>query len=152
MPYIEFIINGLLATLVMTLVMYAAMTAGLPLDLTRILGLVFVGPERKTLLYTIGFVLQFVNGAVFGIVYGLLYVFLGISSGIIWWGIAFGFLHGLLAGTGLGIVSGIHPRLGSGEQGILAPGFFGGRLSRWNPPVLIILHMIYGGVFGSLLR
>lgn len=145
----NYLVFGLLATLAMTVVMYVAVAMGLPLDLTWMLGLVVVSARRKAITYAVGFVLQFVNGALFGLFYGGCFVYFGLAGGL-GWGLAIGLPHGIVAGLMLGVMSTIHPRLGRGEQGLAAPGYFGRQLSVLNPAAIIILHLIYGGVFGLL--
>lgn len=59
------IVAGLVATLVMTLLMYTAKAMGMPMDMPRMLGLMFTGPENTGAVYTLGLIVHFMIGAVY---------------------------------------------------------------------------------------
>lgn len=138
---------GLVATLVMTVMMYIgkAMTKS-PMDMPRMLGLMFTGPEHSGVVYTMGLIVHFMFGTLFGILYGWLFSTLGVEASWLWGGI-FGFVHGIVAGFFIGMMPTMHPRMGPGKT-LPSPGPFGKNYGSTTPMRLVVLHIVFGIVLG----
>jgi hypothetical protein len=141
------IIAGLAGTAVMTVLMYMAKAMGMPMDIPRILGLMFTKPENKTSTYVIGLMTHFVNGAVFAVIYAFLFTILSLSG---WtWGLVFGAVHGIVVGIAMGMMHAVHPNMGPGKE-LPALGLFARNISSMAPVGLIMLHLVYGAIVGAV--
>jgi hypothetical protein len=139
------IVAGVVATAVMTILMYLGKIMGMPMDMLRMLGLMFVGPGSGAVTI-LGLVAHVMMGVVFAIIYVLLFNLFGIAPS--WqWGAIFGAVHGVLAGLAFGMMPALHPRMGDGEE-LSAPGLFGRNLGAIVPAGVILLHVIFGAVVG----
>ncbi len=134
------LIAGLIATAVMTVLMYLGRAMGMRLDLPRMLGLMFASSNNLLVVYVLGLILHFMIGAFFGLIYG--WVFLNVPSTWPWGGI-FGALHGMLAGFFLGLMPTFHPRMGEDDP-VEPPGLFGKNYGRMVPVGLVLLHIVFG--------
>jgi len=142
------ILAGLVATLVMTILMYMGKTMGMKVDMPRILGLMFAQPGHKGSVYTIGTIAHLMMGAIFGIIYAVLFNVLGIPTNWLW-GAVFGLVHGIVLGAMLPIMPSIHPRMGNGN--VLPPlGAYAANYGSMIPGAWIVLHIIFGAVIGWL--
>ena len=143
------IMAGFVATLVMTLLIYAAPLLGMPkIDFAALLGSLFAAPGQGleaaptpapgTDLWWIGMGIQFLNGSlIFPLIYA--YVLYPILSGAPWWK---GFQWGLILWVLSQIM--IMPLLGLG--------FFSARVAQ---PMLAVIgsfigHAVYGILLGAL--
>lgn len=141
------IIAGLAGTAVMTALMYMAKAMGMPMDMPRILGLMFSKPENKAGTYIIGLMAHFMNGMIFAVIYAFLFTVLGVSG---WtWGLVFGAVHGIMAGTVMGMMHVVHPNMGPGKE-LPALGLFAKNISPMAPAGLIMLHLVYGAIVGAI--
>ncbi len=137
---------GLIATAVMTILMYVARAMGMPMDMPRMLGLMFIGPDSSGLVYVLGLLVHFMMGVVFSIVYALLFNAFDLDPS--WrWGALFGAVHGVIAGMAFGMMPAMHPRMGRGEV-LDAPGPFGINYGAMVPVGVITLHVVFGAVVG----
>ncbi len=137
---------GIIATAVMTVLMYLGKAMGMPMDMPRMLGLMFVGPDRSGAVYGLGRVVHFMMGVVFAVVYALLFDAFGIDPNWLW-GAVFGAVHGVIAGMVFGMMPAMHPRMGRGEV-LEAPGRFGGNYGAMVPMGVLLLHVVFGAVVG----
>lgn len=141
------IIAGLTGTAVMTVLMYTAKAMGLPMDMPRILGLMFTRPENKTGAYIVGLSAHFMNGVIFAVIYALLFTVLGRAG---WtWGLVFGAVHGVMAGLAMGMMHVVHPNMGPGKE-LPVLGLFAKNISPMAPAGLIMLHLVYGAIVGAI--
>jgi uncharacterized membrane protein YagU involved in acid resistance len=139
------VLAGIIATAVMTALMYLGKAMGMAMDMPRMLGLMFVDPGSGAVAI-LGLVAHVMMGIVFAIVYVLLFRALGIAPR--WqWGAVFGAVHGVLAGMALGMMPALHPRMGNGEE-LPAPGLFGHNLGAAVPMAVVLLHVVFGAVVG----
>ena len=140
-------LGGLVGTLGLTVIMAAATAAGLArLNFPMLLGTFFGPPGPATL--AIGFVWHFVNGVLFAIVYGLAFNALGLAP--TWLsGAGFGAVHTIIAGGLLGLISSIHPLIRAGRMP--APRAFGSRYGSPGVAVLLLAHLVFGGIVGAVL-
>lgn len=142
------IVAGIVATAVMTALMYGARVMKMNMDMPRMLGLMFSPPENRSMVYLIGFVMHFMMGGIFGLLYAALFEALDISAGILWGGF-FGLVHGLVAGMALGMMPAMHPRMGEGQV-LTAPGPFAVKWGGMLPAGIIMLHIVFGAVVGAI--
>ena len=141
------IIAGLAGTAVMTALMYMAKAMGMPMDMPRILGLMFTRPENKTGTYIVGLMAHFMNGVIFAVIYAFLFTVLGRVG---WtWGLVFGAVHGVMAGLVMGMMHVVHPNMGPGKE-LPALGLFARNISPMAPAGLIMLHLVYGAIVGAI--
>lgn len=138
---------GILATLVMTVLMYAGKAMGMSMDMPRMLGSMVADPESSVAV-ALGLVVHFMMGVVFAIVYVLLFDAFGIEPSWLW-GSVFGVIHGVIAGVAMGMMPAMHPRMGPGKE-LPSPGLFGRKLSAMAPVGIIVLHIIFGAVVGGI--
>lgn len=144
------ILAGLVATAVMTVLMYMGKAMGMKMDMPRMLGLMFTGPENTGMVYTLGLMAHFMIGVVLAIGYALAFNLLGVSAN--WfWGAIFGVVHGIMAGIMMAMMLAMHPRMGEGRA-LEPPGPFGIRYGSMIPVGLMMLLLIYGAVIGWLYR
>ncbi len=142
------VVAGLVATAVMTALMYMGKAMGMRMDMPRMLGLMFTGPDNTGAVYALGLVAHFMMGILLAIIYAALFSLLGIDASWLW-GAVFGAAHGVIAGMAFGMMPAMHPRMGSG--GVLAaPGPFGINYGSMIPVGVMMLHVIFGAVVGWL--
>ncbi len=137
---------GIIATAVMTVLMYLGKAMGMPMDMSRMLGLMFVGPDSSGAVYGLGLVVHFMMGVVFAVVYALLFDAFGIDPNWLW-GAVFGAVHGVIAGMAFGMMPAMHPRMGRGEV-LEAPGPFGVNYGPVVPMGVLLLHVVFGAAVG----
>jgi hypothetical protein len=142
------IVAGLVATAVMTGLMYVGRSMGMPMDMPRMLGLMFTGPENSGKVYGTGMVVHFMMGVIFAIIYILVLEVLGVSATWLW-GAVLGAVHGVVAGGALGMMPAMHPRMGEG-QALAAPGMFGTNYGTMVPAGVLMLHIVFGATIGLL--
>jgi uncharacterized membrane protein YagU involved in acid resistance len=99
---------GLIGTAVMTVLIYAGPTMGMPkMDMIGMLGKMFTG--NGSIAYPLGTIIHFMMGALFAIVYAWLWS-LGLGSASWGWGIVYGLVHGLVAAMVMPMMIRMHPR------------------------------------------
>ena len=109
------IIAGLVATAVMTLLMYTAPRMGMPkMDIIGMLGSMFSSDKGTARI--IGLVVHFMMGVVFAIVYTYLWS-AGLGSASLLWGLIFGLAHGIVAIVTMPMMVRMHPRPPAMEGG-----------------------------------
>jgi hypothetical protein len=142
------ILAGVMATAVMTILMYPGKALGRPMDTPRMLGSMVADPERGAT-DLVGLVLHVMMGLIFAIVYVLLFAALGLTPSWLW-GAIFGAVHAGLAGLAMGMMPALPPRLGD-RAALPAPGLFGRNLGAVAPmAIIIMLHVVYGSVVGGV--
>lgn len=108
MDIISAIIAGLIATAVMTVLMYMMPAMGMPkMDIVGMLGTMFTA-DRGTA-NVIGAVLHFMMGAIFAIIYAWLWANV-VGDPTWWWGLIFGAVHGVIAIIAMPLMMRMHPR------------------------------------------
>jgi uncharacterized membrane protein YagU involved in acid resistance len=99
---------GLVATAVMTALIYAGPLMGMPrMDMIGMLGKMFTA--APSVAYPLGTVIHFMMGALFAIVYAWLWS-LGLGSPTWGWGLIYGLVHGLVAAMVMPMMLRMHPR------------------------------------------
>lgn len=139
---------GLVATFVITLLIYTGRAMGLYLDFPQMLGLLFTTPRYGAVVYTIGLLAHFTIGALIAVAYAWLFFLLAVPANGLWGGI-FGLIHGILAGLFITVFSWIHPRIGP-DKSLPSPGLFCKNFGRWIPVKLALVHVIFGATMGWL--
>lgn len=146
------IVWGLVATLVLTVGMYASQGLGVSrLSLPFLMGY-WVTRRRSRAAY-LGLVLYTFGGWVFAFLYAWLFATLGRAGWAL--GLGAGLLHGLfLLVAILPMLPYIHPRLASPYSGPTAvrrlepPGFMGLNYGRMTPVSTLLSHAAYGAILG----
>lgn len=146
------LVAGLVATLVITVLMYVGKAVNAGIDMPRMLGLMFAGPDNIVVVYVLGLLVHFAMGAFFGLLYG--WAFQNVPPNWIWGGL-FGAVHGMVAGFFMGMMPSIHPRMGEDmeaqkgdEEPFRPPGLFGKNYGLYIPVGFVLLHIIFGLVVG----
>jgi hypothetical protein len=149
------ILFGLVATTLLTVVMIVAQLAGLTrLDLPLLLGtLATEDPDRAR---AAGFFIHLAIGQAFAFGYAASFALLDRAT---WWlGGLFGALHGAVALTVLvPLLAGVHPRIASNRAGpgptaaLEPPGLLGLHYGIATPVVAAVAHVAYGVALGVLL-
>ncbi len=143
---------GLVATLVLTVGMYASQGLGVSrLSLPFLMG--FYVTRRRSRAAIFGLLLYMFGGWVFAFLYAWLFATLGFSG---WqWGLLGGLLHGLfLLAVILPLLPYLHPRVASPYSGPTArrrlepPGFLGLNYGRMTPVTTLVSHAAYGSILG----
>lgn len=137
---------GLVATFVVTLIIYIGRAMGFYLDFPQMLGLLFTSPRYGAVVYTVGLIAHFALGALIGIVYAWLFNLLAVPANWLWGGI-FGVIHGILAGVSIELLSVLHPRIGP-ERALPSPGLFCNNYGELIPVKLALVHILYGIITG----
>lgn len=103
------ILAGLIATGVMTAVMYMGTLMNMRMDMPMMLGTMFL--PKSGAAWLIGISLHFMMGVVFFVVYAALFDILAIDSGIVGWAAIFALVHGAVSGMSMGMMPMMHPRM-----------------------------------------
>lgn len=152
---------GFIATIVMTLMMQGAKTAGMtkmpPMPL--VMGAMFSGDRKKAM--TMGGIVHYVvmGTVMLGIVYAAL--FTAFDEDAWWLGALIGLVHALALGLmALPMMPSMHPRMTDalpgpdgetitetgGQVQLAAPGVLGARWGGMTPVGLVMGHIVYGVV------
>lgn len=147
------IVAGLVATGVMTVLMYMGSIMGLRMDMPLMLGSMFMSAGGAA--RAVGLVAHFMMGTIFVIIYALLFDAFGLSGSLAGWGGLFGAIHGVGAGMMMAMMGAVHPRMATDAGGIssgevLAPGIFGLNYGAMAPVGIIALHIVFGVVAGAV--
>jgi hypothetical protein len=146
------VLVGFAATLVLTTLSSGGRSLGLTrMDIPFILGTLFTANRNKA--GWIGFLAHLLNGWIFALVYIALMEGLHLKH---WW---FGMLMGLMQAGFLltlfvRLLPNIHPRMASEEHGpevtrqLEPPGPFALNYGRQTPIVILVAHLVYGGMLG----
>jgi uncharacterized membrane protein YagU involved in acid resistance len=150
--------DWLLASFAGTIVLTTFAAAMQWLRLTRmnflfILGTMFV-PNRDRA-YVVGLAIHFLNGWMLGLLYIALFHTWGLAT---WWtGLTIGIFHAaFVLLVVMPILPGVHPRMASLHQGptptrlLEPPGFLALHYGIQTPVALLVSHMAFGVVLGSL--
>ncbi len=105
--------------------------------------------------WLLGLMMHFAMGVAFLIVYAVLFDAFGLEDGLAGWGALFGLVHGVVAGTFMGMIGMMHPRVaraavGDGGDSIPDPGLFAVRVAAMAPMAVLVMHVIYGAVGGAI--
>ncbi len=147
------IVAGLVATAVMTILMYMGPMMGIRMDMPLMLGTMVMPPGPMA--RVAGLVMHFMAGAAFVVVYAALFNAFGIESGLAGWGALFGAVHGVMSGLMMTMMGAMHPRMAASTAGasqgtLTAPGFFGVNYGSMAPMAIIALHVVFGAVAGAV--
>jgi hypothetical protein len=143
---------GLIATLVMTAVLYTSQNVGWSrLNMPYLLGAFFTGSRHEA--NVLGFMLYTLGGWLFAFVYYIVFSAVGASN---WWvGGATGFVHALLLlALALPMLPYVHPRVASPFDGpdtrkvLEPPGFLGLHYGYRTPLVVLVAQTAYGVILG----
>jgi hypothetical protein len=143
---------GLIATLVMTAVLFIGQNVGWSrLNMPYLLGAFFTASRHES--NVLGFMLYMLGGWLFAFLYYIVFSVVGASN---WWiGGITGFVHTLLLlALALPMLSYVHPRVASEFDGpdthkvLEPPGFLGLHYGYRTPLVLLVAQTAYGVILG----
>jgi len=144
---------GLAATAVMTAMLYMGFAMGMRMDMPMMLGTMLLrkGPAA----WLLGLMMHFAMGVAFLIAYAALFDALALEDGLAGWGALFGLVHGVVAGTAMGMMGVLHPRMarvtaGADGGSIPDPGLFAVRVAAMAPMAVLAMHAVYGVVGGAI--
>ncbi len=138
---------GLMGTSAMTVVWYLAPLVGLPIvDLPVVLGSAFTGNLNNA--FALGLTLHFLIGVVLGLFY--VYVVGPVLRGGAWLrGLQYSLLPLVLTSfVLLPLLPSIHPMMRA--QRLILPGLLGSNWGTQVPVLLLVGHLLYGVVLGSM--
>lgn len=150
----QWLIFGLLSTLLMTVIVSGAQGLGVTrMGLPYLVGSMFTTSRSRAKLY--GFFGHLAFGQLFLLFYVAMFHTLGTAT--IWIGALFGLLHAIAVLTiGVEIMPGLHPHMATERGGptsrrrLEPPGFFALHYGPRTPVVVVLSHVVYGGMFGWL--
>ncbi len=140
---------GILATLVMTAVMYMGkfmMPKQMPMDILYMLGSMMT--RDRNMSYGMGSMMHAGFGIAFGLAHIALFVAFDIDDNLVLWGILFGAVHWAIMGMMMGMIGLMHPRVQEGS--LMAPGLFIKNFPPMNVMGFLMVHLIYGALVGAL--
>ncbi len=144
---------GLVATLVLSTLLYAAEARGLSrMSMPYLLGAIWTTERRKA--KALGLVLHLMNGWVFALLYAWGFEWLGLAT---WWlGALGGLVHaGVVLTLGMATLPYVHPHMATERQGptptrwLQPPGFLGMNYGRRTLYVALLAHAVYGAILGG---
>lgn len=141
------IVAGLVATAVITMLMYAGPVMGMPkMDIAQMIGSMVLPVGGNA--FAMGMLMHFVMGVIFAIVYAL--VWLGLEITPSWWtGLIFGAVHFVVAAMGMGMMSFVHPEIKAGR---LSNPMGGGVRGMTGMLGMLIGHLVFGVVVALIYR
>jgi hypothetical protein len=151
--YWEFVLLwGLVATVVMTTIIYGSQGLGLSrLSLSFLAGTFFTG--NRGWANVVGFIVYMLGGWMFAYIYVLILLNIGLPG--IWMGSVIGFVHGLFLLTViLPLLPYIHPRMATEYDGpthlrrLEPPGFMGLNYGFRTPLTTLLAQTLYGTIVG----
>ncbi len=147
---------GFTATVVLTAIMAGGQGLGLTrINLPYLLGTIFTPNRDRARL--IGILVHMANGWVFALVYAFAFELRGEAT---WWfGALAGLVHAAFVLTvAMPLMPGLHPRMASEHEGPTArrqlepPGFLGLNYGFRTPLSVVVGHVVFGIILGSLYR
>jgi uncharacterized membrane protein YagU involved in acid resistance len=145
---------GFVATIFLTGIMTASQGARLTrMSLPYMLGTIFTPDHDRARL--VGFGLHLVNGWLFALLYAAAFESWGRAT---WWaGMLIGLVQALFVLTaGMVLLPSLHPRMASENRGptptrqLEPPGMMALHYGQQTPIVVIIAHLVYGGILGLM--
>ncbi len=140
---------GILATLVMTAVMYMGkfmLPKQMPMDILYMLGSMM--STDKMTAYGMGSMMHAGFGIAFGLAHVALFVAFDIDDNLVLWGILFGAVHWMIMGMMMGMMKVMHPGIKDGS--VADPGFFVTKFPPMNAMGFMMVHLLYGLTLGAL--
>ena len=154
MKHGDTLLGGFAGTVVLTTLLGGSQGLGLTrMNLPYMLG-TMVTPNRDRA-KLVGFGLHFLNGWLFAAVYAA--AFRRWQRATWWLGAAIGLVHGLFVlAAAMPMLPALHPRMASEQRGptptrqLEPPGFLALNYGYRTPLSVVLAHLLYGGVLGSL--
>ena len=141
------IIAGIIATVIMTAVMYigrAMMPEQMPMNILYLLGTMMTRDTKMA--YMMGSVMHLMNGIIFAIIHAAIYAAFGLESNLLLWGLLLGAIHWVIVGMGMGMMPMMHSGIKDGT--IDAPGAFAMSLPMMNRIGFLMVHLLFGLLVG----
>jgi hypothetical protein len=136
---------GVLGGLVMTILLGVARGVGLAeLNLEMTLGTVAIRPDLNA--WILGLFLHILLAGVFALLYGQLFEVFRRAGPLM--GVAVGLSHAVVVGVILGVLSRLHPTVGTAA--LPDPGFFATNLGATDVIIFFAVHVVFGMIVGTL--
>lgn len=142
------IVTGWIGGGVMVTLLYmgiAIMPNKMRMNLLLLLGTMML--PRGGAAYVLGFMIHAMMSLVFGLLHAAFFTWLDIEAGWLW-GLAFGAVHWVVVGMALGMMPMMHRGISRNE--IDAPGFFALSAGGMTAMGFLMLHLVYGLLFGAI--
>jgi hypothetical protein len=97
--------------------------------------------------YVLGFMIHAMMSVVFGLLHAAFFTWLGVEVGWLW-GLIFGSVHWAAVGMALGMMPMMHRGIRNDE--VEAPGFFAMKAGGPTAMGFLVLHLVYGILFGVI--
>lgn len=139
-------VAGMIGGAAMSLVMWMGRMMGMDMNLSMMLGTMFVAPPGATA-WIVGFLMHLMISGLIALLYAWGFEHVTHRAGWLM-GVAFSLIHSIGAGLFMGIVPAMHPLIRSGQMP--APGFFLANKGAMYVVMLFVMHAIYGAIVGAL--
>lgn len=147
---------GFVATVILTTMMNASQGLGLTrINLPFLLGTMLTADRDRAKIY--GTLIHMLNGWVFSFIYAAVFEAYGRADLLI--GLVGGLIHGAFVLIVLmPLLPELHPRMAGEQHGptvtrrLEPPGFLGLHYGTGTPISVILAHLVYGGLLGTLYR
>lgn len=136
---------GVVGGVTMSLLMWMARLMGMEIDLSMMLGTMFIQPPGFSP-WVLGFFMHLMISGLIALIYAWGFEHVTHRAG---WttGVLFSLLHSTIAGLVMGMVGAIHPLM---PDPMPAPGFFLANRGALYPLMLFVLHGVYGAIVGRM--
>lgn len=134
---------GVIGGVAFSLLAAVLRAAEIRIDLELWLGSVVLAPQAAA--WLIGFFAHITLSGFIAILYGRAFVALGRATPLM--GLRVALAHIVVSGLWLGVMPGIHPRIG---EEIAAPGFFLSAYGIAGVSAFVAVHLVFGAVVGAL--
>lgn len=137
-------VAGMIGGAVMSVLMWLGRIMGMPANLEMMLGTIVTDPGATA--WIVGFVMHLMISGSIALIYASGFEHVTHRAG---WlvGAAFSIVHATIAGTVMGMMPAMHPRM---PIPVMAPGAFMSSLGVRGVVAEFVLHLAYGAVVGAM--
>ena len=136
---------GMVGGAVMTAMLWMGRVMGMDVNLSMMLGTMFIQPPGATA-WVVGFIMHLVISGLIALVYAWGFERVTQRAGPAV-GAGFGVIHAIIAGLMFGMIPLLHPLI---PEQMPAPGMFMAEKGALYVVMMFVVHMIYGAVVGSI--
>jgi hypothetical protein len=137
-------VAGITGGLVMSVLMWIGRTMGMPANLEMMLGTIVLDPGATA--WIIGLVMHLTISGSIALIYAWGFEHVTHRAGWLVGG-SFGIVHAVIAGTVMGMMPAMNPRM---PTPIMAPGAFMSSLGTMGVVAEFVLHLVYGAIVGAM--
>jgi hypothetical protein len=137
---------GMIGGVAMAILMWMAraLTAGMSMDLSMVLGTMFLPAGAAA--WVLGSIMHLVVSGLIALVYAWGFEHVTHRAGALV-GLAFSVIHSIGTGVFTGLVPMLHPRI---PEAMPAPGYFLLRMGVMGVTALFAVHFVYGAIVGAV--